>query len=191
MPAPRNAASLRVQPDATIRPRLRKRYELPNYSDRIMNAKILLSLTIAVVVLAAGYALLKPHRGAENPQAGVATLPPVDAQATPRQAAALAAPAANQVLVQDATPNVYDIVVRGGRRISEPAVLKVHQGDDVKFRITSDVADEFHLHGYNLHVQVSAEQSAVLQFTAKLTGRFTYELHKSGKELGALEVYPR
>jgi hypothetical protein len=24
-----------------------------------------------------------------------------------------------------------------------------------------------------------------------LTGRFTYELHKSGKELGALEVYPQ
>jgi heme/copper-type cytochrome/quinol oxidase subunit 2 len=156
-----------------------------------MNAKVLLSLAIAVVVLAAGYALLKPQRAAENPQAGVATLPPVDAQAPPRQAAAPAAPAADQVIVQDATPNVYDIVVRGGRRISEPAVLKVHQGDEVKIRITSDVADEFHLHGYNLHLAVSPERSAVLQFTAKLTGRFTYESHKSGKELGALEVYPR
>ena len=93
--------------------------------------------------------------------------------------------------MQSATPNVYDIVVQGGRRISEPAVLKVHQGDDVKIRITSDVADEFHLHGYNLHASVSPERSAVLQFTAKLTGRFTYELHKSGKELGALEVYPQ
>jgi heme/copper-type cytochrome/quinol oxidase subunit 2 len=156
-----------------------------------MNAKILLSLTIAVVVLAAGYALLKPQRAAENPQAVVAMPPPVDAQPTPRQAAAPAATAANQVIVQSATPNVYDIVVQGGRRISEPAVLKVHQGDDVKIRITSDVADEFHLHGYNLHASVSPGQSAVLQFTAKLTGRFTYELHKSGKELGALEVYPQ
>jgi heme/copper-type cytochrome/quinol oxidase subunit 2 len=156
-----------------------------------MNAKILLSLTIAVAVLAAGYALLKPQRAAENPQAGVALPPPVDAQPTPRQGAAPAAPAADQAVVQSATPNVYDIVVKGGRRISEPAVLKVHQGDDVTFRITSDVADEFHLHGYNLHVPVSPERSAVLQFTAKLTGRFTYESHKSGKELGALEVYPR
>ena len=93
--------------------------------------------------------------------------------------------------MQYATPNIYDIVVQGGRRISEPAVLKVHQGDDVKFRITSDVADEFHLHGYNLQVPVSPDRSAVLQFTAKLTGRFTYELHKSGLELGALEVYPK
>ena len=155
-----------------------------------MNAKVLLSLTIAVVVLAAGYALLKPQRAAENAQAGVGMRPPVNAQPTPRQAEAPAAPA-NQVIVQSATPNVYDIVVRGGRRISEPAVLKVHQGDDVKIRITSDVADEFHLHGYNLHVPVSPERSAVLQFTAKLTGRFTYELHKLGNELGALEVYPQ
>ena len=69
-----------------------------------MNAKILLSLTIAVVLLAVGYALLKPHRGVEKPQAGVAALPPVDAQATPRQAAAPAASTANQVIVQDATP---------------------------------------------------------------------------------------
>ena len=156
-----------------------------------MNAKILLSLTIAVVVLATGYALLKPQRAAESPQAGVAMPASVDVQPTLRQPTAATAPAANQVVVQYATPNVYDIVVQGGRRISEPAVLKVHQGDDVKFRITSDVADEFHLHGYNLHVRVSPDQSAVLQFTAKLTGRFTYELHKSGKELGALEVYPQ
>jgi heme/copper-type cytochrome/quinol oxidase subunit 2 len=156
-----------------------------------MNAKVLLSLTIAVAVLAAGYALLMPQRAAENPQGGVAMPPPIDAQPTPRQAAAPAAPAANQVIVQSATPNVYDIVVQGGRRISEPAVLKVHQGEDVKFRITSDVADELHLHGYNLHVPLSPGRGAVLQFTAKLTGRFTYELHKSGKELGALEVYPR
>lgn len=165
-------------------------HELATYSDRTMNAKILLSLTIAVVVLAAGYALLKPQRAAENPQAGVAMPPPGDVQPTPHQATAPTTPPANQVVVANATPNVYDIVVQGGRRISEPAVLKVHRGDDVKFRITSDVADEFHLHGYNLHARVSPEQSVVLQFTAKLTGRFTYELHKSGKELGALEVYP-
>jgi heme/copper-type cytochrome/quinol oxidase subunit 2 len=153
-----------------------------------MNAKFLLSLVVAIVVVGAAYVLLRPQR-AESPQA-VATPPPIVAQPTPRQAPAAVA-AANAVVVQYAMPNVYDIVVKGGRRVSEPAVLKVHQGDDVKFRITSDVADEFHLHGYDLHVQVSPERSAVLEFTAKLSGRFTYELHKAGLDLGALEVYPQ
>lgn len=153
-----------------------------------MNAKVLLSLLVAIVVLGAAYLLLKPQR-AESPQA-VAPPPPIVAQPTPRQAPPAAA-AANAVVVQYAMPNVYDIVVQGGRRVSEPAVLKVRQGDDVKFRITSDVADEFHLHGYDLHVPVSPERSAVLEFTAKLTGRFTYELHKARLDLGALEVYPQ
>jgi len=155
-----------------------------------MNAKLLLPLVIAIVVLGAAVVLLKPQR-ADGPQAVVTTSPPVVAQPTPRQAPPAAAPAVDSIVVQYATPNVYDIVVSGGKRISEPAVLKVRQGDEVKFRITSDVADEFHLHGYDLHVQVSPERSAVLQFTAKLSGRFTYELHKSALELGALEVYPQ
>ena len=41
------------------------------------------------------------------------------------------------------------------------------------------------------HVQVLPDKTATLQFTAKLTGRFPYELHRSGLELGALEVFPQ
>jgi heme/copper-type cytochrome/quinol oxidase subunit 2 len=155
-----------------------------------MKANVMLVLALAVIVLGAGYALFKQQHSAEMPQAVIAAPPRAVTQPTPQpQSPGVAA--TNQVIVQYASPNVYDIVVQRGRRVSEPAVLKVHQGDDVKFRITSDVTDEFHLHGYNLEVPVSPERSAVLQFTAKLTGRFTYELHKSGLELGALEVYPQ
>jgi hypothetical protein len=86
---------------------------------------------------------------------------------------------------------VFDIVVQQGKRVSGPAVLKVQQGEDVTLHITTDTADEFHLHGYNLLVQLRPRQTATLHFVAKLAGRFTYELHKSDLELGALEVYPR
>jgi heme/copper-type cytochrome/quinol oxidase subunit 2 len=155
-----------------------------------MKANAMLMIALAVIVLGAGYALFKQQHSAETPQAVIASPPRAVMQPTPQpQSPAVAA--TNQVIVQYASPNVYDIVVQRGKRVSEPAVLKVHQGDDVKFRITSDVTDEFHLHGYNLGVPVSPERSAVLEFTAKLTGRFTYELHKSGLELGALEVYPQ
>jgi len=152
-----------------------------------MKANAMLMIALAVIVLGAGYALFKQQRSPDTPQAVVAAPP----QPIPPPAPSAMIAATNQVIVQYASPNVYDIVVQRGKRVSEPSVLKVHQGDDVKFRITSDVTDEFHLHGYNLGVPVSPERSAVLQFTAKLTGRFTYELHKSGLELGALEVYPK
>jgi hypothetical protein len=86
---------------------------------------------------------------------------------------------------------VFDIVLHRGKRVSGPAVLEVHQGDEVTLHITTDTADEFHLHGYNLLVQLLPNKTAALHFLAKLTGRFTYELHRSDLELGALEVYPR
>jgi heme/copper-type cytochrome/quinol oxidase subunit 2 len=91
----------------------------------------------------------------------------------------------------DGKGQVFDIVVQQGKRVSGAPVLKVQQGEDVTLHITSDTADEFHLHGYNLLVQLRPHQTATVHFVAKLAGRFTYELHKSDLELGALEVYPR
>jgi FtsP/CotA-like multicopper oxidase with cupredoxin domain len=179
-----------------------------------MNARVLLTIAIAVIVLAAGYALLKPERSAP-PQVVVAPPPPVEAkpaapveatvpkpieaqpapgaqatagEAQPAQGAQPGTPVADSL--RGSSPTIYDIEARSGRRISEP-VITVKQGDEVRLRITSDVPDEFHLHGYNLHVAVSPGKSGMLKFTAKLTGRFPYELHKSGLELGALEVYPK
>jgi FtsP/CotA-like multicopper oxidase with cupredoxin domain len=103
---------------------------------------------------------------------------------------ATSTPRAAVIRVADANTTVVDIVVRRGRRISGPSVIKVKQGDNVTLRITNDAVDELHLHGYNLQVPVMPEKPAVLQFTAKLSGRFTFELHKTELELGAVEVYP-
>ena len=181
-----------------------------------MNARVLLTVAIAAIVLTAGYALLKPERNpappapvAAAPRVEVKPAPPVEAQPSapvvaqpapetpppagearpaPDQTAQPATPAVDSL--RGSSPTLYDIETRGGRRISEP-VITVQQGEEVRLRITSDVPDEFHLHGYNLHVAVAPGKSGMLKFTAKLTGRFPYELHKSGLELGALEVYPK
>jgi plastocyanin len=156
-----------------------------------MKLKALLYVAFPVMVLGTLYAVLKPQRVAETARVSPAPQALVAAAGATSASPAAATPAADQVRVLHAKPNAFDIVVRGGRRISEPAILKVHQGDDVTFRITTDSADEFHLHGYNLHAQLAPERTATLRFTAKLTGRFGYELHRSGLEIGALEVYPQ
>jgi hypothetical protein len=91
----------------------------------------------------------------------------------------------------DSAPVTYDVVVRHGRRESGPLIVKAHQGDELVIRITSDEPDEVHLHGYNLHLSLKPGIAGTLRFKANLTGRFTYELHKSDLELGVLEVYPR
>jgi heme/copper-type cytochrome/quinol oxidase subunit 2 len=84
----------------------------------------------------------------------------------------------------------FDIIVKDGRLVSKRRVLVVHRNDDVILRITSDAADQFHLHGYNMLVDLAPGRMTMLRFKANLTGRFTYELHKTDLELGALEVYP-
>jgi len=91
---------------------------------------------------------------------------------------------------QEAAGTSFDIVVNGGRLISKRRVLVVHRNDEVTLHITSDVADQFHLHGYNMLVELKPGSTTTLRFKANLTGRFTYELHKADLELGALEVYP-
>lgn len=155
-----------------------------------MKSKLLLPVVLAALVVVTIYALTKPQRsGVPAPQAGVAPVPAasLSAPANPPQPT----PLVGRIEVLYAQPNVFDVVIQNGRRLSEPAVLRVHEGDEVTLRITSDTADEFHLHGYDVQVAVTPERTAILKLKAKRTGRFTYELHKSGLELGALEVYPR
>jgi plastocyanin len=86
---------------------------------------------------------------------------------------------------------VIEMVVAKGRVVSGPSVVKVTQGDRVRLGVTVDAADELHLHGYNLHLNLKPGQRAQLDFVAGKSGRFTYELHHADLELGAIEVYPR
>jgi|SRR5579862_606599 len=104
---------------------------------------------------------------------------------------AAAAPAPAKTDRSDGKRQVWDLVLKKGRRVSEPAVLQVHQGDDVTLRVTSDAPDELHLHGYNLLLQVTPDATATLHFIAKLTGRFPVESHKTEASLGVIEVYPQ
>ena len=91
----------------------------------------------------------------------------------------------------DVTETVFELGLAQGKLTSGPAVLRVRQGEKLTVRVSSDTADELHLHGYDLHARVSPEAAGVLQFTADRTGRFGLELHKARRELGALEVYPQ
>lgn len=144
-------------------------------------------VVVALVVVVGLWIYFKPQRpelpaqdGAKS--AGVAAPPPMGVPA------AAAGQAAAGPSVRD---DVFELTIRGGKLSSGPAVFQVHQGERVTLNIRSDSRDELHLHGYDLHAQISPEQPVSLQFTADRTGRFGFELHKAHAELGALEVYPQ
>lgn len=72
--------------------------------------------------------------------------------------------------------------VEGGGRTPVPL------GDDVTIRVTSDVDDHVHLHGYDVLVDVTAGATAELTFTADIPGVFEVELEESRIALLELEV---
>ena len=61
-------------------------------------------------------------------------------------------------------------------------------GSKVTIRVSSDVADEVHLHGYDISAKVAAGGSAVVAFTARIPGVFELELEQLGKTLAKIQV---
>jgi hypothetical protein len=58
----------------------------------------------------------------------------------------------------------------------------------VTLTITSDVADEVHLHGYDLTAALTPGTPAELAFDATIPGVFEVELHETGTVLLSLQV---
>ena len=88
-------------------------------------------------------------------------------------------------------PSAFEFVVKDGKVASGEPVIKARQGDEITLVITSDKADELHLHGYDRHAHLQPNAPARVTLKADRTGRFPIELHKSHIELGTIEVYPK
>lgn len=83
------------------------------------------------------------------------------------------------------------IVVEGGRPVGgRPKRLKVKQGRTLDLTVTSDVADEVHIHGYDIARPVSPGRPTVIRFVAGSTGRFEIELEETHVLIAELDVEP-
>jgi FtsP/CotA-like multicopper oxidase with cupredoxin domain len=68
--------------------------------------------------------------------------------------------------------------------------VQVSQGDRVVITVEADVADEVHLHGYDLKADVAPGSPATIELTADVAGIFECELEDAGRVLFELEVTP-
>lgn len=133
-----------------------------------------LLLAVAIVALTGLYLLARPRA-------------PVEAPVPAAQAPVAAAPAAPEPV---ATAREFEFDVAQGK-LTGPPHLRVNQNERVILRVRSDVADELHVHGYELSAPLPAGELVSLTFVAGRSGRFEVELHGAHRELGALEVQPR
>lgn len=88
------------------------------------------------------------------------------------------------------TPEIrtIDVEVRDGEVVGGPQRFQVSVGEDVQIVVTSDVADEVHVHGYDFTEDVEAGGERSILFTVDIPGVFEVELEERGLRLLTLEV---
>lgn len=97
------------------------------------------------------------------------------------------APAAPESTEQ-AAPAVHRFTIEGGELAEGPDRIEVAKGETVVIEVTSDVADELHVHGYDKQLVLAAGKPAKLEFVASIPGAFEIELHEFHGQLTQLRV---
>jgi hypothetical protein len=94
---------------------------------------------------------------------------------------------ANSKPEKPATPRV---VVVGGKPRGGVKRLSYESGDRIQFTVTSDVADEVHVHGYDIAKDVPAGGTVRFSFPARIEGVFEIELEGRKQQIAELRVSP-
>lgn len=89
--------------------------------------------------------------------------------------------------VKNAVPT---ITVKNGEPVGGVQELEYSAGDQVRFKVDSDVADEIHVHGYDLMKDVPAGGSVSFSFPAEIEGIFEVELEGLKEQIAELRVNP-
>jgi hypothetical protein len=83
---------------------------------------------------------------------------------------------------------LVQVRVAGGKVETAERRVTVSKGDRVRIQVSSDVADEVHVHGYDLSEDVGPGKPATIEFTANLPGVWEVELENAKRKLFDLEV---
>ena len=85
---------------------------------------------------------------------------------------------------------VPTIVIRNGEPVGGIKRLEYSAGDEIRFEVTSDVADEVHVHGYDLMQDVPAGGTVSFDFPAEIEGIFEAELEGRKEQIAEIVVNP-
>lgn len=85
---------------------------------------------------------------------------------------------------------VPTIVIRNGEPVDGVAELEYDTGEQIRFEVSSDVADEVHVHGYDLMEELPAGGTVSFDFPAEIEGIFEVELEGRKLQIAELRVNP-
>jgi hypothetical protein len=85
---------------------------------------------------------------------------------------------------------VTTIVIKHGKPVGGIAQLTYNEGEQIRFKVDSDVSDEVHMHGYDIMKDVKAGGSVSFDFPATIEGVFEAELEGRKEQILELTVNP-
>jgi endonuclease YncB( thermonuclease family) len=79
-----------------------------------------------------------------------------------------------------ATAKQFSFAIKQRKLDAADKVVRVVKGDTVELVFTGDEPTELHLHGYDIKLDLKANEPGKIQFTATIAGRFPLEVHRFG-----------
>ena len=149
-------------------------------------------IVAAVAVLAVGFVFAA---GAGDPDgsatsAGTTTTQETAAPAAPTPPTTKSTPEPDHAPKPDPRPAIPTVSFTDGAPRGGVKTLAFDKGEQVRFRVRSDVSEEIHVHGFDEYADVPAGGSVTIAFAARFDGAFEVEMHGSGTPVATLEIQP-
>jgi hypothetical protein len=148
---------------------------------RLVFAALAVVIAVVAVIVLAGGSDDEPETAATTSTPAATASATTDAEASPQE---------TEEPTPEPTPEAVEIEVEGGKVQGGAVDIDVKQNENAVFTVKSDVADEVHVHGYDVMKDVEAGGSAEFDFKADIPGVFEIELEDAGIEIARLRVEP-
>lgn len=90
-----------------------------------------------------------------------------------------------------AEPEVPSIEIEDGEPVGGVQEIEVTRGDELRVNITTDAADELHLHGFDVYLDiVPGKTNELVVDNADIDGILELESHSTGALLAEISVVP-
>jgi hypothetical protein len=143
-----------------------------------------IAVLVAVIVVAiVGFVILKPD---DNDSSNTASTGATNT--TPVHSGTNGQPTADE---PPSPPPVANVKVdKDAKPVGGVQELEFGQGQQVEFFVTSQVADEVHVHGYDIMKDVEPGKPAKISFKGDVSGRFEVEMEDHAEQIVDLTVKP-
>ena len=88
-------------------------------------------------------------------------------------------------------PAIPRVEIEGGEPVGGVQELEFKSGDEARFEVLADAADELHFHGYDITVGLRPGKPKEVSFDAEIEGLFELESHSTGTLIAEISVVPR